>query len=211
MTILTNKEIEQYRGSRVEPLEIIEGISGNTLEKLKSLEEKIIDSNSSCYGLPFYLAYGHHPGGKSVISLSRELGVNQISLRTIFSYFDIPTLNRHEAITRLQSDPEFHKKRNEGIRRNSKQRRYGNISKKVYEKEITRSSTLVPSNVNSEPMERGFKGVGYREVVRAYDKIIIHTDHVGDWKKLIHPVSEKTGAESEFVESCLKKLFEIES
>lgn len=209
MTILNNEGIEQYRDSRVESLEIIEGISGNTLEKLKSLEEEIIDSNSGCYGLPFYLAHEHHPGGKSVASLSRELEVNQIGLRIVFSYFDIPTLNRHEAITRLHSNPnpELRKKQSEGRRRYLEERKankrvYGNTCEKVDRKK---------SNVDGELMEREVRGVSYGDVVRSYDKIIIHTDHVGDWKTLIHLVSENTGTESEFVKSCLEKLFEIES
>ena len=208
MTILTNEEIQQYKDLRVGSLKIIERLSRNTLERLKSLEEKVIDSNSGCYGLPFHLAYMHHPGGKSVLSLSQELGVHQTGLRTLFSYFDIPTLTLQEASIRLHSDPEFKKKRAEGRRINSEERR---ANKGVYGDEITRLFASRPSNMNYVPMERKVREVGYREVVKAYDRIIIHTDHVGDWKALVYPVSGKTGAESEFVRDCLKKLFEIKS
>lgn len=216
MTELADEEIQQYMDLRVKPLEKIERLSGNTLEKLKALEEKVIDGNSGCYGLPFYLAHEHHPGGKSVLNLSQELGVNQTSLRTLFSNFDIPTLTRQEASIRLHSDPAFAKKRAEGLRRNSEERRantgrYRDISTEVDGDEITRLPTLVPNNMNYVPMKRKVREVGYRDVVKAYDEIITHTDHVGDWRDLIYPVSEKTGAESEFVKDCLERLFEIKS
>ena len=49
--------------------------------------------------------------------------------------------------------------------------------------------------------------VSYSDVVRAYDKIITQTNSVENWRELIPTVSERTGAESEFVEECLNKLF----
>lgn len=215
MTILTDEEVEPYRGLRVGPLEIIESISRKTLEKLKSLEEKVIDSNSGCYGLPFYLAHKHHLCGKSVLSLSQELGVHQAGLRIFFSYFDIPMLNRREASIRLHSDPEFKKKRAEGYRRNSEERRtnkgvYGNIGKEVDRDKITRLHTSVPSNMNYTLMERKVSKVSYREVIKTYDEIILHTNGVKDWRELVNKVSENTDIEPEAVESCLRECFKID-
>ena len=188
MTTLTEEQVKQYLNLRVGHLEIIENLSRNTLKKLKSLEEKILDHNSNCYGLPFYLAYNHHLGGKSMISLSDELSVYQFGLRTLFSYFEIPMLTKSEANKRLHSNPEFKKKQAKGIRRNAEEKWEGARAYRDTGKEEDRSKITI-------------------DIIRAYDEIITYADNVEDWRELISPVSKKIGAEPDVVRSCLKSLF----
>ena len=104
MTILTEEEVERYIGLNVSSLEKIEGISRNSLKKLKSIEEEVSDQDSGSHGLPFYVAHAHHPGGESMLYLSQELELGENVLRKLFSYFEIPTLTKSESSTRPRKE-----------------------------------------------------------------------------------------------------------
>ena len=147
MTVLTEEEVEKYRGLRIGSLEEIKGISGNMLERLKSLEKDVIYSSSDRYGLPFYLAHEYHPGEKSMMDLSKELEINHDNFKRLFSFFDIPRLDMVESAKRRHN--------------------------KEKTKELIKNLRKMGVNKVTKIVRRATRD----DVIKAYDRIVIHTNY----------------------------------
>jgi hypothetical protein len=99
MTILSEKQIEEFRDLRIVNLERIKGVGKPSLERLKEFERSL-EKGEFEGGLPFYVAYKYHVAGRYMNQLAKELKLNMRYLNILFRYYGIPTLNYSETLSR---------------------------------------------------------------------------------------------------------------
>lgn len=105
MTILTEDEIERYKGLSVLALESnsIPDIGEISIERLK-LAECELTKRGYNEGLPYYVAFQQHIVGRGIHYLAEEIiGVRDVVLVRMLHFFNIPRLNRSEAMVRSKN------------------------------------------------------------------------------------------------------------
>ena len=116
--IVPHEELINYLGNELNILE--RRVKLKTFRKLKQYEEQT--QRDFGYSAIDYLFLEHQKKGRSILSLSEELGISDMTLGKVFEIYGLPRLNNTEAVgretlQRWRQDPEFRERNAKGVRR----------------------------------------------------------------------------------------------
>ena len=108
--IVPEERLEGYLGKSLDDLE--GRVSEETLRKLREYHPR-----ESGVSVIDHLFLCHQKGGQSLGSLARDIGTSSPTLKKVFDYCELPTLERDEGAKRVLQDPGFKERHAAAMRR----------------------------------------------------------------------------------------------
>lgn len=198
----SSEELDTYKGLRVSDIITKTDISNPVLGRLQTAEKRFCNNE---FGLPYFVAFTHHLGGKSLRAIAKDLGLyDHHDIGMMFSYFGIPHLSQKESIKRKWVDKNFREK----FIKSTKAEDIKRWKNQDFRKRIAEASRTAT-----------YKKFYYREYIKnlngaPYEKIILDlydefASNSNTYEELAKVISDRSGFNYHFIRVFLNKYLNL--